>query len=180
MVKNEITSLTRLRKKEYYHKYFTENKANLQKIWKGIKEVINIKSKTFNHPTCIKSGNTTIHEPIKVANSFNNYFSNIAEDILKKRKYNGNTNHRSYLKNPLDKTFAAFECDEQEIQCLISTLNQRKGIGPNSIPTKLLIMLKNEISLPLSILFNISLNTGTFPNVLKLSETIPVYKKGSR
>ena len=80
----------------------------------------------------------------------------------------------------MEKTFFAFECDAVEIECLISTLNPRKGIGPHSIPTELLLLLKNEISHPLSILFNISLNTGTFPKVLKLSETIPVYKKGSK
>ena len=39
--KNETTHLTRSGKKAYYQKYFAEN--NLQKIWNGIKEIINIK-----------------------------------------------------------------------------------------------------------------------------------------
>ena len=42
--KNQITELIRTGKKDYYEKYFTENRKNLKKIWKGIKEVINIKS----------------------------------------------------------------------------------------------------------------------------------------
>ena len=42
-LKNDVTDLARSRKKEYYAKYFVENKNNLQRIWKGIKEVINIK-----------------------------------------------------------------------------------------------------------------------------------------
>ena len=82
--------------------------------------------------------------------------------------------------NPLDKTFVAYECDEREVESSISTLNPRKGVGPNSLPSKILFLLKNEISYPLSIIFNISLNTGTFPNLLKLSETIPIFKKGSK
>ena len=45
IIKNEITNLTRQSKKEYYKQYFTENSANLQKIWKGITDIINIKSK---------------------------------------------------------------------------------------------------------------------------------------
>ena len=36
-LKNEIIALTRKSKKDYYSQYFTENKQNLQKIWKGIK-----------------------------------------------------------------------------------------------------------------------------------------------
>ena len=35
-LKNDITHETRLSKKAYFEKYFTENKGNMQKIWKGI------------------------------------------------------------------------------------------------------------------------------------------------
>ena len=59
-------------------------------------------------------------------------------------------------------------------------MKPHKGTGPNSLPTKVLLMLKDEIAHPLSIIFNISLKTGTFPNILKLAETIPIYKKGSK
>ena len=180
LLKNEITDLIRQGKKDYYQKYFAENKQNLKKIWAGIKEVINIKSKTANNPTCINDNGETIHNPKNVANSFNTYFSNIAEDILKQRKFNGHTSHRQYLTNELDKTFVAYECDEKEVESIIDILNPRKGTGPNSLPMKILLMLKTEISNPLSMLFNISLNTGQFPDILKLSQTIPIYKKGSK
>ena len=179
-IKNEITALTRQRKKQYYQKYFTENKANLQKIWKGIKEVINVKTKIQNHPTCVSDNGTTIYESKQIATTFNNYITNIAEDILKERKYKGNTSHRKYLKNPHRKTFVAYESDATEVTNLISILKPHKGTGPNSLPTQILLMLKDEIGYPLSIIFNISVNTGTFPDLLKLSETIPIYKKGSK
>ena len=46
-IKNEITYLTRKGKKEFYEKYFADNKNNLKKIWKGIKDILNIKAKPF-------------------------------------------------------------------------------------------------------------------------------------
>ena len=52
-LKNDLTSDTRTSKKAYYQKYFNDHKDNLQKIWKGIKEIINIKSKKIDHPTCL-------------------------------------------------------------------------------------------------------------------------------
>ena len=55
IVQNEITDLTRKGRKEYYNKYFTENKANMHKIWNGINEIINVKTKVFNSPSTIKS-----------------------------------------------------------------------------------------------------------------------------
>ena len=81
---------------------------------------------------------------------------------------------------PLDKTFVAYECDEREVESLISTLNPKKSSGPNSLPSLILFEFKAELSIPLSLLFNISINTGVFPSILKLSQTTPVYKKGSK
>ena len=49
-VQNEITTLIRNNKKEYYSKYFTENKAKANKIWQGINEIVNVKSKVVNSP----------------------------------------------------------------------------------------------------------------------------------
>ena len=43
--------------KKIHDKYFTKNSNNLKKIWKGIKEIINIKSKNYDIPTCIQVGN---------------------------------------------------------------------------------------------------------------------------
>ena len=88
VLKNEITQLTRTGKKSYYQKYFSENKGNLQKIWKGIKEIINVKSKNFDYPTCIQVDDINITEPTLISNSFNDYFTSIADKILAKRKYN--------------------------------------------------------------------------------------------
>jgi hypothetical protein len=73
-LKNEITHLTRVSKREYYRRYFTENKNNLQKMWKGIKDIIDIKSKNFDHPTCLEVGDNTITNPTEITNSFNDYF----------------------------------------------------------------------------------------------------------
>ena len=67
-LKNEITFLTRSGKKEYYKNYFSENKDNLQKVWKGIKEIINIKSKNFDSPTCLQDGDVNITDPIAISN----------------------------------------------------------------------------------------------------------------
>jgi len=83
-LKNEVTHLTRTGKKTFYQKYFAENKNNLQKVWKGIKEIINVKSKNFDSPVCLQDGDATIVNPSEISNSFNDYFTTIADDILKK------------------------------------------------------------------------------------------------
>ena len=179
-MKNEITNATRQSKKDYYKQYFTENASNLQKIWKGIKEIINIKAKNFSQPTCIIDKGKTLTDPKDIANSFNQFYTSIADDILKKRKFTGNKNFSDYMKEPSEISFAIYECTRAEIENIILSLNPRKATGPCSIPTNILHLLKDDISDPLSTIFNLSIRTGIHPELLKSAKVIPIFKKGSK
>ena len=52
-----------------------------------------------------------------------------------------------------------------------------KGVGPNSIPTKILKDYKSELSKPLRDMINTSFTTGIFPSALKVANIIPIHKK---
>ena len=52
--------------------------------------------------------------------------------------------------------------------------------GPNSIPYRILFLLKNEILRQLANLFNLSFMIGVFPSVLKTAKVFPVFKKDSK
>ena len=67
--------------------------------------------------------------------------------------------------------------DKEEIANIISSLNSKKASGPNSIPYRILFLLKNEISKQLADLFNLSFMTGVFPSVCKTAKVVPVLKK---
>ena len=85
-----------------------------------------------------------------------------------------------YLPPPLQTSIALHLCDEEEIKFIISSIDLCKSYGPNSIPSEFLHLIKTEISGHLSILFNLSFTTGTFPDSLKIAKTIPIFKKGSK
>ena len=59
-------------------------------------------------------------------------------------------------------------------------LIQSKSYGPNSIPTKILKLLKNDISTQLSDIFNVSFSTCVFPSILKIAKVVPIHKKQSK
>ena len=67
-----------------------------------------------------------------------------------------------------------------EIEEEINKLNSSKSTGPNSIPIKILKVLKEFISKPLETIFNCSLFTGVVPDQLKIASVIPIHKKGSQ
>ena len=180
VIKNEITFLTRQSKQTYYEEYFIKHKKNLKKTWQGIKEIINIKSKNYDHPSCIIHEDRSITDPVEMANKFNDFYVSIADNILKERKYNGNKHFSDYLRNPLTNSIVFYPCDELEVKSIIKSFHPKKASGPNSIPTEILHMMADDICNPLNQISNLSLSTGQHPDILKISKTIPIYKKGSR
>ncbi|BHF81690.1 hypothetical protein SprV_0802482300 [Sparganum proliferum] len=62
----------------------------------------------------------------------------------------------------------------------LEALNESKSPGPDEIPPKLLKELASELSVPLSMLFQTSFDTGTLPIDWKLALITPLYTGGSR
>ena len=60
-----------------------------------------------------------------------------------------------YLSNENSSTTFLQTTDKEEIANIISSLNSNKASGPNSIPYRVLFLLKNEISKQLADLFNL-------------------------
>ena len=57
----------------------------------------------------------------------------------------------------------------------ILSLNPIKPVTPNSIPTKILKLLSNDISVQLSELINLSFFLGNFPSVIKSRKVSPIF-----
>ena len=132
-IKNEITSLTRKSKKEYYKNYFNTHNKNLKKIWNGIKEIINIKQKSSSSPSCLKDDDKILTDEKEIANHFNCYFSGIAENVLHNRECEGKHTCHESLKNSF-KLACIFNCYPNEVDCLSTSLELNKGTGPFTTP----------------------------------------------
>ena len=60
---------------------------------------------------------------------------------------------------------------------IIDSLKPKTSTGVDCIFNKLLKFMRNVISEPLTIIINQMLNVGIFPDLLKISKVIPIYKK---
>ena len=129
-------------------------------------------------PTLLTFQNETIDNPKRIANIFNNYFSTIGKKTQTKIKYSYK-NYTDYLTKENPNSFFLTPTDKEEIQLILSSLDISKATGPYSIPTKVLKLLKNNISDQLADLFNLSFTTGSFPTLLKTAKDIPSHKKQS-
>ena len=127
-LRNQIKQIIKDSRKSYYTKYFENNNSNLKKVWLGIKEIINIKSKNTAIPTCIIQNKITHSDPKHIANSFNNYFSTIANSILEERKYDGNKSFKDFMPKSIKNSFAFDPVDEIEILSIISQIKKTKPL----------------------------------------------------
>ena len=82
-LKNELNLLVKTSKITYYRNYFVKHKENLQKTWQGIKDIINVKNKNMDFPSCIYDNDQNITDPTEIADKFNNFYTSIADNILK-------------------------------------------------------------------------------------------------
>ena len=175
--RNLLCTLMKKSKQAYYEKYFERNWNNIKNTWKGIKSLISLKTVVSNVPTLLPLDNgDTITNPYDIANTFNNYFASIAETTKKSIKYT-HKHFSDYLSNESDSTIFLQPTDKEEIANIISSLNSNKASDPNSIPYKILFLLKNEISKLLADLFNLSFATGVFSSVLKTADVVPAFKR---
>ena len=69
-------------------------------------------------------------------------------------------------------------CTSNEMVILVGLLNPNKATGPDEIINKTLKAVAKEISIPLNILFNRSFMEGKFSDIWKISNVIPLPKKG--
>ena len=136
---------------------------------------MNIRTISNSLPTSMSINNKNVSDPTGIAMGFNSYFSSIA-DKLQGKIYSVNTNFRRYLSDRIDANFLFLSADSEEILRIITSLNNAKSTGPNSIPTDILKLLAPILCHPLKEIINISFATGLYPDKLKLAEIIAVFK----
>ena len=51
----------------------------MQKLWSGIRSIINVGKCKHSYMTSILSNNKSVHNPNDIANIFNNFFANVGK-----------------------------------------------------------------------------------------------------
>ena len=80
-LRNQIVTICRQSKKNYYQKYFAENAESARNTWKGIKTIINVHSTIKSDPTYLIINKKLPSDPMEIATKFNSHFSNIASTL---------------------------------------------------------------------------------------------------
>ena len=131
-----LSTFMKKSKQNYYEQFFKNNLNKFKNIWKNVRSLIAAK-----HSSASNMHGAEVTTPMRITNVFNDYFSSVAEKAKVNIKFS-NKSFQSFLHNPNEESLLATPTYAHEVNLIISSLNSDKSIGPNSLPTKLLKLLK--------------------------------------
>ena len=157
-------------KKSYYHETFVKYKNNMKKTWKTINETLGKRKKVTKIPTTISYNNNLITTPSAIANAFNTYFATVGTNLASNINVeHDNTTYKTYLQTPLRLTCTLTQINENDVLAIINKMDNKSSSGHDAISNKILKSIKVQICKALCLIINQSLETGIFPDVLKIS-----------
>ena len=137
-----------------------------KKFWSHVKS----SSKNSRIPDRMYPGETYRESPLDRANMFNQYFS---EQFSDESKYDIDIEWKIDAESDLN-------FYPETIKHLLNNINSNKACGPDGIHGKILKNCAVSLAYPLSLLFEISYNSGIIPTEWKLAHVVPIHKKGSK
>ena len=163
-------------KRDYYNKLFNKYSKNLKITWKAINDTLNRHKTKRKFPETFKlSDGKLISDPKEIATAFNDYFISIGElDVVTQPP---NCHFTNYLSNKPNCNLQFHPIAQTDVAQIIDNLKPKTSTGIDNISSKRLKRTTDSITAPLTIIINQMMASGIFPDALKVSKVIPLYKK---
>jgi len=175
--RNIYNNLVRLSKKMYFDSNFTKFKKNPKKTWELLKEAANLNSSNDSVER-LRVNNEDVTDPGLMAEHFNDFFVKIGKEISDSISET-DVKPESFMPDLPDlNELELNEIHSTLIRDIIKSFTSKGSLDSDGLSTKLLKNISNEICGPLAHIFNLSVQQGIFPNKLKRSRTVPIFKSG--
>ena len=176
--RNILTATIRSAKKMYYANKLDSTKGNMKGLWREINGILG-KRKQNVLPDTFTDGDNLLSNPLEIANTFNEYFTDIGSSLANKIPPT-DTHFTDSLHNLNTSSFFLVPTTSQEIIKVGSTLKSGNSCGFDDISSTVVKYVLPIIAEPLSYIFNLSFLTATVPLSLKIAKIIPIYKNGEK
>ncbi|CAL4067303.1 unnamed protein product, partial [Meganyctiphanes norvegica] len=123
--------------------------------------------------TEIQNENGTIVDVDKlICNIFGKYFSSVHTAA--------SSDNMPDMMDMFDTEISSIEITQEEVQARLEKLQVHKSCGPDNVHPFVLQRAASAISVPLTMIFNKSLNSGECPDDWRTANVTPIHKKGDR
>ena len=167
-----------LAKQMHYKIKFDKYKNDIKGTWGVIRDILNKTHSKKDYPEQFNLNGVHESNRIIIANNFNEYFTNIGEELASKITDPVGKSHTDYLHSPCESRLNFTTVNENVVAKIIESLKTKSSCGDDGLSTKLLKEIKNEICSSITLIVNQMITTGIFPDSLKIAQIIPIFKKG--
>lgn len=171
-------------KSDYYFRMFNCYTKDVKKQWGVINGVLGNSKKKNNIDAVLSTSNSDelLCNNLDIANEFNNFFASVVTNILSTSESSDgldNVEYNSHFQSrTVPRSFFLFPTCPEEVEWIVYSLANNKAPGIDGISSHLVKEVKSLISPILSYIFNLSFQTGIFPDALKTALVVPLHKKG--
>jgi len=156
---------------------FSEVKYDVKKTWGLIKTVLNHDVPKSDAVSQLMINGKLTTDLYTIVNQFNKYFSTIGQNLASQiPPCAGNFSDIINHNYSINESLFILPTNKCEIFDAVCNLKATKSPGYDCISPKIVKAAIDDIAEPLTVMFNYSFVTGTFPDMLKIAKVCPVYK----
>ena len=169
-VESKVKKAVHRAKKDLEKKLALDAKKNPKAFYRYIN------SKKCNRESVgpLKVNDSVVDDDQGIADALNEFFSSVftKEDMSNIPRLNN-------IKDDIE-PLRSLQITRTKVKTKLDKLKPLSAPGPDGVPPCVLIELADELSVPLALIFNLSLSTGVIPEVWKQANVTPIYKKGPK
>ena len=178
--RNKTFELIKKAEQMYYKHIINSHNDSSKALWKTFGKILNNKKVKHANISSLSVNGKTQTDPKIIANTFNDFFSEIGEKLASKFSNQNSSEFKNYLGSPIPHSIFLYSITEAEIINVISKLKTSNSTGYDGYNTKFIKLSASLLAPALVKIFNLSINTGVYPNSLKIAKVIPIFKSGSK
>ncbi len=176
--KKKLENLINAAEKSYYSERIKSLSGNLRKTWKLIGDLTGRVQRDDIVDSFTVNG-VTITDKREVVDKLNVYFVNIGCQLAASIPPS-HVHFSSYLKQSYMNSFVFFPTNASEVINIASAFQNKRSFGFDNIPVNVMKLSISYIAEVLAVIINCSLDTGIFPDTLKVARVCPIFKSGEK
>jgi hypothetical protein len=115
--------------------------------------------------------------PTEITDKLNSHFVNTVKELIKQ---NNNGSVYDLEITHCSSSIFIYPVKEEKVISLTKSLKGKPTSGDDDVPESLVKQCIHLIKGPLTLIYNLSLNSGIFPDLWKTAKVKPLHKKGDK
>ena len=167
----------------HFDRLCSSRAGNPREFWKSLRPLMLTKNRVPEEFITLKEERTFVTEQDQVAETFNDYFTNITKSLISHKHCAFKDQvHVSQIPKPQNGSLNTFSFDRTNqhiVKDVLDNIKPNKAPGYDSIPPQAVKASSKSIAKPLSDLINIIITRSQVPDTWKHGQITPLHKKDS-